>query len=85
LVDAGDVTIVFSNCIASKYVGSEPDDDIYPGWFEMESHFGELEKSEWLSNFPEHCRGYHHYIFGLNHQFFECVAKSFHINEPSNE
>lgn len=85
LVNAGDVTIVFSKCIASRYIGSEPDGNLYPGLREIESHFCEIEKSEWVSSFPEQCRNYHHYMFCLNHQIFECVAESFNVHGPRNE
>ena len=78
LNNAGDVVLFFEDCIASKFIASEPNVNIYPGWSELESDFGEIESSQWLASFPEHCNSYHHYFFALNHNFFECIAKSFY-------
>lgn len=77
LVNFGNVTLLFSNCVASKYVGSEPDDELYPGWYEVESDFCEINNSQWAASFMNQDVNYHHYVFCLNHQVFECIAESY--------
>lgn len=85
LVNAGDVTLVFSNCVASKYLGSEPESELYPGWYELESDFCEIDNSQWVAEFTNKNTNYHHYVFCLNHQVFECIAKSYSVNGANSE
>lgn len=74
-----EVDLVFENCVATKYIATEPDDSICPGWSSMNSDFGEIEASPWVSQFPHHISHYRHFVFGLNHCFFECIAESYRV------
>jgi hypothetical protein len=85
LVNAGDVTLVFSDCVASKYFGSEPEGELYPGWNELGSEFCEIVNSQWVAGFMRINKNHHHYVFCLNHQVFECIAKSYSVNGASSE
>ena len=85
LVNAGDVVVAFSGCVASRYLGSELDGELYPGWNQLESDFCKINNSQWVASFPNQIETYHHYVFSLNHQVFECIAESFSISGANSE
>ncbi|MCU7867300.1 MAG: hypothetical protein KZQ98_02040 [Candidatus Thiodiazotropha sp. (ex Lucinoma borealis)] len=85
LVNAGDIELIISDCVASKYLGSEPEGDLYPGWHDLESDLCEIENSKWAKTFIALHGRYRHYVFSLNHQIFECIAQSCRDNGIGGE
>ncbi len=85
LVNAGNVVLTFSGFVASRYVGSEAEGELYPGWNQLESDFCEINNSQWVTSFPNQIKKYNHYVFSLNHQVYECIAESFNVSGASSE
>ncbi|AWF82278.1 hypothetical protein BTJ40_16385 [Microbulbifer sp. A4B17] len=85
LANAGEVVVTFSGFVASRYVGSEPAGELYPGWNQLESSFCEIKNSQWAASFSNNIEIYHHYVFCLNHQVYECIAKGHDVSGANSE
>ena len=85
LVNTGNVVLAFLGCVASRYIVSEPDGELYTGWNKLESDFCEINNSQWVTSFPNQAEIYHHYVFSLNHQVYECIAEGFNVSSANSE
>jgi hypothetical protein len=73
------VTVVFKNCQAVRFFVTEDHDTFCPGFKDSESDFVEIRGSAWLKTLPDHVQSYKHFVLGINHSFFECIAPEFRI------
>ena len=72
------IKVVFDRCYAARFVATDDHEKLCPG---LESDFSEVRDSAWLKTLPDYVQTFKHFVFGINHCFFECIAPAFRV-EP---
>jgi hypothetical protein len=73
------IKVAFRDCYAVRYFVTEEHEEYCPGLGELESDFAEVCDSPWLQTLPSYVHTLKHFIFRLNHSFFECIAGGYRI------
>ena len=79
------IRITFTDCYAVRYFVTEEHEVLCEGFSESDSEFAEVRGSPWLMAQPPYVHKLKHYVLGINHCFFECIASGFGVNPyPTN-
>jgi hypothetical protein len=77
------INIVFEGCYAVRFVVTEEHEKLCPGINGVDSDFAEIRDSAWLKTLPDYVQSFKHFVLGINHCFFECIAPDFRVESAA--